>query len=304
MTTYLHYRSQGLLDSVHRKTVGTVRQGHGARPQEVTQHSVVSKLTGFRKGKSKIAVVRSQTVADAARSSSRKRDWTRDTSQVAIAVAGRHTMSYAGAVDIESSLSRHDSKSLAWQEKASAGTYSGVEPLGLEALREMITDIFERKMKDFLGAYTGQTSATPASAPSPAPLAAARARGESYMKSQLDAPENINLESAAAYSGFSGRHINELRQKGDVYALVLDGNTRGYRYPQWQFDAERERLVPVLQRMKAKNLGCWAMHHFMLRSNDDLGRSPKDAVLDPEFPISLVEQAVDRRFSEADQGAS
>jgi hypothetical protein len=181
--------------------------------------------------------------------------------------------------------------------------------LDSEALRAQIAELVNRTVNEIfssagLGAAPNQPSVGVASTVPSDPLAAARARGVSYMKAQLELPENLNLDSAATYSGLSNRHINELRQKGDLYALVLEGNTRGYRYPQWQFDAERERLVPVLRSLHEKGLSCWAIHSFMMRVNEHLGRAPREGILDPDFPVDRITEAVGIRFSQADQGAA
>lgn len=178
----------------------------------------------------------------------------------------------------------------------------------LDVLRHEIVQTIEKTIAEALASWrqkltsTERAASSSTAAPSD-PLAAARARGVTYMKAQLELPENINLDTAAQYSGLSGRHINELRQRGEFYALVLEGNTRGFRYPQWQFDAEFERLAPLMRALKQKSLSCWAIHDFLTRSNDDLGKSPKNAILDPNFPLRRIEQAIEKRFGNADQGA-
>lgn len=136
------------------------------------------------------------------------------------------------------------------------------------------------------------------------PLAAARARGRDSMRALMDAPENLSLADAANAAHASERHINSLRKKHLLYALVLDGSNRGYRYPLWQFAADPRRLKPVLGALAAKDLSCWAIHEFMSRRHPDLKMPPRDAILDAAVDIKHVIAAVDQRFSDADQGAA
>lgn len=135
-------------------------------------------------------------------------------------------------------------------------------------------------------------------------LSAARQRGAAYMRSELDDPVNLSLASAAAKTGFSERHINEMRNRGRYYALVTEGATRGYRYPAWQFDADVRRLESVIEALGHKTLSCWAVHDFLVRPNADLARSPRECILDTTFPLKRVTAAVEQRFMEADQGAA
>jgi hypothetical protein len=179
---------------------------------------------------------------------------------------------------------------------------------GRNELRNEILAIIEKTVAEALERWGQKLASTENATLSSAvassdPLAAARARGVAYMKAQLELPENLNLDAAAKYAGLSGRHINELRQRGELYALVLDGHTRGFRYPQWQFDAQFQRLARLIKMLNQKAVSCWAIHDFLTRSNDDLGRSPKDAILDAGFPLERIEQAIEKRFGSADQGA-
>jgi len=136
------------------------------------------------------------------------------------------------------------------------------------------------------------------------PLAAARIRGRDSMRALMDAPENLALADAANSAHASERHINSLRKKHLLYALVLDGSNRGYRYPQWQFAADPRRLKPVLSALADKDLSCWAIHEFMCRRHPDLKMPPRDAILDAAVDIKHILAAVDQRFSDADQGAA
>lgn len=118
-------------------------------------------------------------------------------------------------------------------------------------------------------------------------LAAARQRGATYMRSQLEDPTNLPLAGAAAMSGFSKTHINAMRNQGRYYALVAPGASRGYRYPAWQFDADIARLEPVIRALALAKPGCWAMHDFLVRPHADLKRSPRDCILDASFSVAM-----------------
>ncbi|MFD2366807.1 hypothetical protein [Pseudoduganella sp. GCM10020061] len=140
--------------------------------------------------------------------------------------------------------------------------------------------------------------------PAPTPLETARQRGVSYMKAELDQPDNLTLGEAAAYCGRSDRVVNEARQRGDYYALVMEGNSRGFRYPRWQFDAPHGRLAAVLHKLDALDASCWSKHHFLTRPSPTLhGRIPRDIILDQHADLGAVCLAIDEHFS-GEQGAA
>lgn len=138
----------------------------------------------------------------------------------------------------------------------------------------------------------------------PTPLEAARQRGVSYMKSELDHPGNLTLAEASAYCGRSDRIVNEARQRGEYYALVLDGNSRGFRYPRWQFDVPHARLATVLRKLDALDASCWAKHHFLTHRRPCLGgRTPRDILLEGDAGLPAVCSAIDQHFT-GEQGAA
>ncbi len=170
----------------------------------------------------------------------------------------------------------------------------------------VIRDIVERAVADVVKVLrTGEldTAAVPQS-PGVDALAAARARGAVAMKAHLLRPDNLSLDAAAAYAGRSARHINQLRQRGELYALAQDGSARGFRYPQWQFDAESARRRQIVKMLTDRHIDCWTLHEFMTRPNDALGMAPKDAVIDPAVPLDAIGCALERRFDGGEQGAS
>lgn len=131
------------------------------------------------------------------------------------------------------------------------------------------------------------------------PLAAAKSRGASYMKNELANPDNLSLVDASKYAGRSDRLINVERNKGWLYALVPEGNTRGYRYPKWQFDVPAPRLRAILDTLAPGSLSCWALHNFLTRSHSDLdGKSPAAALADGDFPIDQIIDVARRRIDQ------
>jgi hypothetical protein len=140
--------------------------------------------------------------------------------------------------------------------------------------------------------------------PVPDPLAAAKARGASYKTNELANPDNLNLVNASKYAGRSDRVINMERKRGWLYALVPEGNTRGYRYPKWQFDVPASRLRAILDILTPSSLSCWSLHNFLTRPHSDLdGKSPSAALADSTFAIERIIDVARRRV-DLQQGAS
>lgn len=136
------------------------------------------------------------------------------------------------------------------------------------------------------------------------PLAAAKSRGAAYKKNELANPDNLNLVSASKYAGRSDRVINLERKRGWLYALVPEGNTRGYRYPKWQFDVPASRLRAILDILTPSSLSCWSLHNFLTRPHSDLdGKSPSVALADNTFAIERILDVARRRI-DLQQGAS
>lgn len=135
------------------------------------------------------------------------------------------------------------------------------------------------------------------------PLQGARDRGMRQAVAEWEEPENLPLKAAAEYAGCSDRVINEERQKGRLYALVLPGKARGCRYPRWQFDAEPERVAAVLVPFNQVGASCWVIHSFLRRPHEALGGvSPRERILDPTYSIDFVVQ-VAVKHCRGDQGA-
>ncbi|MDQ7979860.1 hypothetical protein QYH69_21710 [Paraburkholderia sp. SARCC-3016] len=135
------------------------------------------------------------------------------------------------------------------------------------------------------------------------PLASARARGRRYALDQYENPDNLALLEARDYAGRNERSINELRQSGELYALLPPGKTRGFRYPKWQFDAAPNRIKAALRPFVEANANCWVIHSFMTRTRDTLkGKSPAEVILDDSQDIKSVIDLAESDLS-GEQGA-
>jgi hypothetical protein len=136
------------------------------------------------------------------------------------------------------------------------------------------------------------------------PLASAVTRGAEYMRDEFFKPENLSLQEASVLSGRSERTINQERNRGSLYALLLGGNTRGYRYPKWQFDVEVGRLRPILDILRSKSFDGWPLHNFLITPHSNLDNlSPSAAIADEKFPLERI-AAVARIRVDPHQGAT
>lgn len=139
--------------------------------------------------------------------------------------------------------------------------------------------------------------------PESAALRSARERGLAYARAEYEKPEHLSLAQASGRTGQSERVINERRNAGRYYALIMEGNTRGFRFPDWQFSVRSERLAPVLDVMREANASCWTTHHFLSAPNSLLGgMSPRDYLLADDEPIEHLINIARGRFS-GEQGA-
>ena len=167
-----------------------------------------------------------------------------------------------------------------------------------ETLRELVSIEVREKVAQEVGRVLDSLAPLQSAA-----MSSARERGATYARQQYDDPLNLSLADAAKHSRLSDRLINGRRNAGQYYALVLDGNSRGFRYPSWQFDARPGRLAPVLQVLQAADARCWSVHHFMQSSSDRLeGLCPRDWILDDARDVQAVVRLAQARFN-SDQGA-
>lgn len=136
------------------------------------------------------------------------------------------------------------------------------------------------------------------------PLESARERGGLAAIREWESPTNLPLKEAAALAGRSDRMLNLDRQAGRVYALVLPGRERGFRYPSWQLTVDGNRLAAALAPFVEAGANCWAIHSFMHRPQDALqGLTPAQWVADPVRPIEAVVQLA-RACYRDEQGAA
>ena len=139
----------------------------------------------------------------------------------------------------------------------------------------------------------------------PDSLLPALARGREVKAAEFAKATNLTLEEAARAAHKSDRSVNEERIKGQWYALLPDGKTRGYRYPEWQFNVPRERLLPVLQALRDQTVPTWAQHRFLTRPSMFLPNEavPSEVIANESIPIEIVLSAINNRFR-SDQGGS
>jgi hypothetical protein len=185
-----------------------------------------------------------------------------------------------------------------------------VRMLGAEHMKEAVdylTAIFKTVSTGAFSASDSDISPVAArshNASTTDPLAAARARGRQFALEEYESPDNLALLDARDYVGRNDRTINEQRQRGELYALLPPGKTRGFRYPKWQFDAIPERLMRVLHPFVDAKANAWIIHSFMRRKRDEIdGKSPAEVILDEGLSIEpVVELAL--RDNAGEQGAA
>lgn len=137
----------------------------------------------------------------------------------------------------------------------------------------------------------------------PDPLYAARIRGQQYIASELEKPDNFNTRDAARYSARTESDINAARQDGRIYALVAPEKPYEFRYPRWQFDVKPDRLSAVLAAFAHARASSWVVHNFMHRPVDALEcLRPIDWIRDHARPIGNVVELITARYI-GDQGA-
>jgi len=155
---------------------------------------------------------------------------------------------------------------------------------------------------------TGGYAASPASDRNTSdtvhPLDAARERGRLSAIQEWEDSANLPLKDAATLAGRSDRMLNLDRQAGRVYALVLPGRERGFRYPSWQLNVDGGRLAAALTPFVQAGASCWVIHSFMNRQRDELqGLTPAQWIADPVRPIEAVVQVAQARYRD-EQGAA
>ena len=182
-----------------------------------------------------------------------------------------------------------------------------IEDLFREA-RDGKFDSFSRRLKGIIQQYATADDAvqTARNLVSADPLAAARQRGIDYTLTEWQKPENLTLQAAASYAGVSDNTINTRRQSRQIYALVAPNRSRGFRYPQWQFDVDAARLAAAIKAFSdAGQENSWVLHNLLMRPTpvlDDI--RPCDYIADSSLDIKRLVQFIQRRFMGGDQGAA
>lgn len=134
-------------------------------------------------------------------------------------------------------------------------------------------------------------------------VVAARERGAAWKRSEIADTNNLSLQQASAHIGLSTRVINERRNDGRYYALLAEGQTRGFRFPRWQFDVPQQRLQAVLDIAQAAGATTWGIHVFMISPSSLLdGATPRDWIGDAAKDLARVTSLARNRFH-GDQGA-
>jgi hypothetical protein len=98
-------------------------------------------------------------------------------------------------------------------------------------------------------------------------LAAARKRGRLRAADILDRAEMLNADELAKRLGISRVTVNTKRQNGLI--LGLDGAKRGFRFPEWQLDAEDKPYVE-LAVLHERLGGPWAVYRFLVQPHGEL----------------------------------
>jgi hypothetical protein len=191
--------------------------------------------------------------------------------------------------------------------RSAAPNHEIIEDLFREA-RDGKFDSFSRRLKGIIQQYAAGDAAQDAcDLPSAAdPLAAARQRGADYAQAEWKKPEYLTLQAAASYAGVSDNTINTRRQTQQIYALVAPNRSRGFRYPQWQFDVDSTRLAAAIKAFSdAGQENSWVLHNFLMRPTPELGDvRPCDYIADSSMDINRLVQFIHRRFERSDQGAA
>lgn len=139
-------------------------------------------------------------------------------------------------------------------------------------------------------------------APPSEAVTAARERGATWKRAEYGSPDNLSLEQASEHVGLSTRVINERRNDGRYYALLAEGQTRGFRFPRWQFDVPGQRLQPVLAIARNAGATAWGIHVFMISPSSLLdGATPRDWLGDAARDLERVAALARNRFH-GDQG--
>lgn len=161
-------------------------------------------------------------------------------------------------------------------------------PLG-RLKRETLAALVERVIDEKLAQRMPATSEA---------VVAARERGASWARGEYANPANLTLEQAADHVGVSTRIINERRNEGRYYAILPQGQQRGYRFPVWEFDAPADRVAAVFSLTRSVAASGWGVHLFMLSPSSHLnGMAPWEWIADSARDLESVLRLARARFT-------
>lgn len=105
-------------------------------------------------------------------------------------------------------------------------------------------------------------------------LDAARARGDEWMREELEKGGLVSAEQFAEMCGLSRQAINERRQKNQL--LAVRGVKRGYRFPLWQLQSNVSKNIGAVITALPQ-LDGWGVYAFLTGKLEVLrGRAPLD----------------------------
>lgn len=179
---------------------------------------------------------------------------------------------------------------VAHKRLARGTVHTGQYVIDEAAIRELVDRLVQEKLET-LDTQPGQA------------VGAARERGAAYARTEYANPVNVTLQRAAVLAGVSERVVNERRQNGQYYALLLDSKQRGFRFPSWQFDADPKRLHSVLKILDESGVNCWVQHQFLTAPHVQLdGLTPCVWIVDAKRELERLLSIARARFL-CDQGA-
>lgn len=98
-------------------------------------------------------------------------------------------------------------------------------------------------------------------------LSAARERGQARAAEILSGDDMLSADAFALLLGTTRVTVNTKRQEGKV--LGVDGAKRGFRYPDWQLDADG-KPYSVLPDLHERLGGPWAVYRFLVQPHGEL----------------------------------
>lgn len=90
------------------------------------------------------------------------------------------------------------------------------------------------------------------------------------MREILARPDMLSLEETEASHGPTRKTLNAWRAGGKLLALKMPAATRGYRYPEWQFEPEvQQHLANIIRALASAST--WKVYDFLTAAQPLLG---------------------------------